>query len=354
MAEASWPRPPHTEAKHRLLKQYLDAWFPIVAQTHKTTGITYLDGFAGPGRYTDGAPGSPLIAHNAARNPKILEGQTPVRLIFIEKDRGTYEQLRTHLDAVRSVRSATTVDCRNGDCEKLILPTLSAHGAWGGPIFANLDSFGVGVPYDIVKALGANPSTEVLITFLAQWFTRFANLEELDRGDRIFGNAAWRQVRNESPSQKKKYLVDLYLDQLHKAGFDHTLSFELVGPSLNLFLLFGTANDVGLSKMKNALWAVDRLRGERFVDPRDVNQMEFTLGIRPDLSGLRQEILRKLESGPLDLTSIGSFALRETLFLPKHAKAVVEELRSEGHVRVARASRDKDRLVQRNDQLGLF
>jgi hypothetical protein len=45
-----WPIEPHTAAKHQILRKYLDAWFPILATYNKR--IVYVDGFAGPGRYT--------------------------------------------------------------------------------------------------------------------------------------------------------------------------------------------------------------------------------------------------------------------------------------------------------------
>lgn len=57
-----WSLPPHTEAKHKILRYYLGAWFAIMAQSRMVSRINFLDGFAGRGRYDDGEPGSPLIA----------------------------------------------------------------------------------------------------------------------------------------------------------------------------------------------------------------------------------------------------------------------------------------------------
>lgn len=48
-----WPLEPATEAKHRLYKRYLDAWWPIMLQPNKSgwsrPHVTYVDAFAGPG-----------------------------------------------------------------------------------------------------------------------------------------------------------------------------------------------------------------------------------------------------------------------------------------------------------------
>ena len=60
--EVLWARDPHTAAKHTLLRRYLNAWFPIMARQFRETGITFLDGFAGPGEYTNASESSPTIA----------------------------------------------------------------------------------------------------------------------------------------------------------------------------------------------------------------------------------------------------------------------------------------------------
>ena len=57
-----WERDPRTAAKHTLLRRYLDAWFPIMACQFREVGITFLDGFAGPGEYTNASESSPTIA----------------------------------------------------------------------------------------------------------------------------------------------------------------------------------------------------------------------------------------------------------------------------------------------------
>ena len=67
-----WPAEPHTLAKHAILKEYLKAWMPILsrqsARVHAPgREVLFVDGFAGPGRYSGGEPGSPgrnVLIHN--------------------------------------------------------------------------------------------------------------------------------------------------------------------------------------------------------------------------------------------------------------------------------------------------
>ena len=56
-----WPAAPHTLAKHTVYRQYLSKWMPIMVHSWKGN-VTYAEGFAGPGIYTGGEPGSPVIA----------------------------------------------------------------------------------------------------------------------------------------------------------------------------------------------------------------------------------------------------------------------------------------------------
>ncbi len=63
-----WKIEDHTRAKHRVLRSYLDAWIPIMGyqskKAYQSDGmpprLLLVNGFAGPGTYEGGEPGSPL------------------------------------------------------------------------------------------------------------------------------------------------------------------------------------------------------------------------------------------------------------------------------------------------------
>ena len=78
---------PHTAVKHLLLKRYLDRWFPILGKYHRR--INYIDGFAGPGKYDGGEPGSPLLAIDAAKyhvEHGNLAPDVDISFVFVESD----------------------------------------------------------------------------------------------------------------------------------------------------------------------------------------------------------------------------------------------------------------------------
>ena len=63
-----WEVAPHTLAKIEIVRQYLVRWFQILGRGHSGRRLLYIDGFAGPGEYTNSRNSSPLASLAAAEN----------------------------------------------------------------------------------------------------------------------------------------------------------------------------------------------------------------------------------------------------------------------------------------------
>lgn len=123
-----WPLEPATAAKHRLYRRYLDAWWPKMLQPgprgYRRRRVTYVDAFAGPGKYEDGEHGSPvfvlerLLNHDAVDRMEL--SQNRVCLVFVEKDRARYEFLRDTLTQRFGplAQLPVRVDVRHGDADQ--------------------------------------------------------------------------------------------------------------------------------------------------------------------------------------------------------------------------------------------
>lgn len=347
-------RDPHTAAKHLLLRRYLDAWFPIMAKQFSDVGITFLDGFAGPGKYTNTSESSPTIAMVQAMRGEVTRWRTQTRLVFIEEHRGRFEHLRDHLDTrfPQSLRPpGLTTRVRHGECAALYDEVIADAGGWSGPVFANLDGWGADTDYEIVKRIAQQRSSEVLVTFQDQFFVRFAGGDQA-AGERVFGHADWRDVGKLSTPEKKPFLLDLYRQGLFAAGFDHVLTFEMIdesGHSLHQF--FGTSSDVAVRKFKDGLWEVDGVSGQRFRDPRYPNQLAFDI-LEPDLRPLKDSILGLLEERERSLTDLRRHALLETIYKETHAKAAVDALLVKGTAEQVSTGRlHEDRVFRRAQRL---
>jgi len=323
--EVLWERDPHTAAKHKLLRRYQEAWFPIMASQFHDVGITFFDGFAGPGEYTNSQVSSPVIAVGQSLRSDVAGRGTPIRLVFIERDRRRAQHLENVLEArfPQSTRPPNVVTrVHHGVCADIYEQAIEEVGGWAGPVFANLDGWGVDADYEVVQRIAQHSSSEVLVTFEDQFFIRFADGPQ-QAGERVFGHSDWRSVGQQLTPNKSPHILELYRQGLREAGFDFVLTFDLVdegGHSLRLF--FGTTHHVAVRKFKDAMWEVDYIAGQRFRDPRDPNQL--SLDIRePDLTPLKESILRLLKERGHSMADLRSHALLETIFRePQVADAV--------------------------------
>lgn len=353
MTDVLWKLEAATAAKHQLYKRYLDAWWPIMLQPTRggylQRRVTYLDAFAGPGRYLDGEDGSPvlvldrLLHHTAIERMRLRRDR--VRLIFIEKDRDRFEHLSAELVTRFGDLDAlpVTVVVRHGDAAQLTLPLLSEFGSWSHPILAVFDSWGnVNVPLSpVITRVARNQSSEVIVTFGPNWFSRREG-ENPDQLDAVFGGSEfWRPSDpGLDADQRWRTWLETYRAALRRAGFAYQLQFMVVpGTGQPLYLVFGTNHESGVEAMKDAMWKVDGADGMRFLDPRakgavPAGQLDLFSSegmVDPELLEL---VHQHLEDKPITtLEEVGTWLLLETArWRSVHAKGAVQHLRDDGQV----------------------
>ncbi|WP_431997615.1 three-Cys-motif partner protein TcmP [Streptomyces fungicidicus] len=338
--DAVWERDPHTAAKHDLLKRYLEAWAPILLS--RLDVIIYAEGFAGAGVYKQGEPGSTVIAYEVFaealhRFPKRM------RMILMEEDARRVKELQRQMEIVRSrqtddITKRIAVDIHHEDFHPALLHRLRGIGALGKPLFVLLDSFGgPDIPFSLLQELGRHPRTEVMVTFEPSFLTRFAEKHDGHRrlGDEAFGSQEWQGVFQQPPSGKFTFLREQYRNTLRQAGFTHTLYFEMVDEGGRmLYLIFGTQHELGLEKMKDAMWKVDPSYGVRYRDPRDTQQQMLDLVFEPDTAPLRRILHDFISEMPAGQTipELKRYALLETVYRPAQVIEAVRQLRDAGAV----------------------
>jgi three-Cys-motif partner protein len=103
----TWEREDHTKAKHDLLLAFFNKWVSIHSEHFAKRGaglVRIYDGFAGPGVYSGGESGSPLILMRAlCTNPNLHKRWQAVRyeLHFVEKDSARAAMLQRQTAGVR-------------------------------------------------------------------------------------------------------------------------------------------------------------------------------------------------------------------------------------------------------------
>lgn len=174
--------------KHAILKCYLPTFASKVGRFSSGHRVAYLDGYAGPGAYEDGTPGSPALALDTA---KYLAEIRDVHCYLVEEDLAQVEKLAA---VVAASGLAEHAHVRRGDVSTHLVELLAEIGE--APLFAFLDPFGLGIGFNELSRtlLGRStdnggrrhgPATEVLVTFVRAGVYRNAGKLDLDSDDSV-------------------------------------------------------------------------------------------------------------------------------------------------------------------------
>jgi three-Cys-motif partner protein len=325
-----WDLEPHTRAKHAILRRYLDAWLPILSQG-RFPKILYIDGFAGPGVYSQGEDGSPIIALKAALAGRIPP-ETQLRFFFVEKERARAESLQQLVEALKLPRNyrvklepGITFEEGFGRLLQLLDGKLP-------PTFAFIDPFGWAVPFEIVKTILAAPNCEVLVNFMYEEINRFLAhpVEEQQANfDRFFGTPDWRECNAiKEPRARARFLHDLYMRQLKNvAGARYVRSFQMRNDRdvIDYYLFYATNSLRGLSKMKDAMWKVDESGEFRFSDATDPSQLVM-FEKEPPTERVRAVVAEHFAGKNVTVAQVKEWVVGETAFREAHVKGALKAL----------------------------
>jgi three-Cys-motif partner protein len=324
--ETLWPLEEHTAAKHRLLREYLKAWIPILGRYEAR--VLYFDAFAGPGRYRGGEAGSPIVAletlleHTAFPN---LD-RTNFLFIFVEQREDRCAHFEATVNEFWGRRGGcpqnvhVRIDNRAfADVGEELLEQMGDNRHLV-PTLALIDPFGfAGAPMDLIARLfgEGSPKSEVIFNYLVDSVNRWATAGNVDeRLGELFGCNDYRDAPA-GGDDRLRYLRRLYERQLRdRAGFQYVRSFEMVhskrGRTGN-YVVFGTAHITGLRVAKHAMWKVDPERGRRF--SADDAEALTLFGQEPDLRPLRRAVTSKFRGRKVSIEEIESFVWEETDYL---------------------------------------
>ncbi|QVT79194.1 hypothetical protein ENKNEFLB_01575 [Nocardioides aquaticus] len=254
--------------KHAVLDRYVTPFASKTGSTSKDGRVAFIDGYAGPGRYADGAEGSGAMLLRKARELASMGSPRQLECHFVEDDADTIARLH-EVAAAEGVGVSYTI---TDDSISKRLPVL-LDAVENIPLFVYLDPCGLPIPLEEVASIFARPSgpgtppTEVLINLTAH-LRRFAGMlysdkaieNSLKTADSALGGGWWRAVwlescptKHASEDQKKAAelaVVEGYAQRLReKAGALGTWIID-VKPRGNLkpvyYLVFATRSIHGM------------------------------------------------------------------------------------------------------------
>lgn len=327
-ADRDLARRPHTRLKLDSLRIYAPEWFGVMLNLSAKLGFTsawFIDAFAGPGRFKDGAgtaPGSPVIACEAARDiaeeARRKHREFTPRLRFVEIDPRTRLQLADELKPFAGV-----VDYRivAGDAMARLPMLINAAGA--DPLLTFLDPDGFApITFEILARLGARQAiTEILLSVDAHGLRRAHAAKETAALAAFSGGDWWK----EQIDQRGLLDVNAYLAELRRrirdvgfsdVGYRH-LRF-LAAARNHRAIIQACRSPVGRHKWAAAL---DRSRdryeviADLFPDLDRRQLIDTTIGAFRGLAGryglFWSDLTRQLDSSGVDPNEP---AIRQALF----------------------------------------
>lgn len=332
-----WDLEPHTEAKHRILDNYLKAWFPIMTlnkKKHKT--LLYIDGYAGPGIYSKGEDGSPIIVLKLALSHlKTCEQNNwnipDIKCLFIEKDKERYKVLCEQIEKVEKHPKlhVETIQADFREMEEYILNYLKAHNA---PAFVFIDPFGYKLSFKFNTKLMSFQSCEVFINFMSEYIHRFISRKGQENViSELFGAESyndWSHLKEAS----QRDLHDYYKQLLKTHVAKYVRPFTMFDDRNKLiYCLFYCTNDrTGLEKMKYSMWKEDTTGSYSF----SLGQLNLFNAL-PDFEKLRNEIIGEFSKKIVTIETIEDFVLCETDFrLPHLRKPILKPMEQNNEIKV--------------------
>jgi three-Cys-motif partner protein len=228
--------------KHAIYRRYLPVFIGKTGSKSLDQRVVVLDGYAGPGMYRDGTPGSPELA---VRTALTLAQMRNVECLFVERNARSHAALHAHLKRIAPSGGWATY---HGYVEKHLDELLAK--AAGLPMFAFFDPYGMTLPFTMLtgqvlaRSGGPGPGaragwrrapTEVLLNFSVPAIERQAGLlhstttnaravqkrrTTLARLDAFLGGDWWRslwQPNHPSPDRVAQ-IVDGYRELLARAA----------------------------------------------------------------------------------------------------------------------------------------
>ena len=346
-----WNIEPHTTAKHEILRHYLEAWFPILGRWNGR--VLFIDGFAGPGIYANGEPGSPLIAIKTLLDHAMFH-RLHCEFVFLlmEPDGKRAASLNAQLTAFFASRPKpknvhvevlrTTFE----DAAETVLRRLEEQKQRLAPTFAFIDPFGFsGMPLEVIGRLLSFNKCEVFLNFMYDWVNRFVdNPEQQENFKRLFGTDSYRAASKLSGRPRFDFLLELYTSQLReRCKFEFVQSFSMIHASGHVgnVLIYGTRSLDGVRVMKDAMWKVDADAGIQFSDRFHDQEVLFT-GRNVDVAPLRTALVQHYAGRNVRVEEIVRFVLTETPYAAGHwNRLVLSPLEREGAITVTASPRKK-------------
>jgi len=339
---------PHSEAKIRLLREYLKRYLNIIANDGYTERIKIYDLFCGEGLYENNKEGSPLIILRAIKDLYFSNVARVKKTPFIDCQFNDIDSSK--IEKVKKIiKEKSLYYAKFGEINftsddykeeiRNILKDFQSIKKQKGFIF--IDPYGyANIKASDIKALINTKDLEVLLFLPTQFMYRFDSkgtpealidfIEELSVDYQKWNNpnSSWKYIKQLTEAFKVYLGLDYFVD-----------SFTIEKDPQTIFCLFFFSSHIkGFEKMLEAKWEIDTEQGKGWSYSDNTGNLFSDFKTNP----LEEKLVEYLK----DVARSNAEIYKYTLycgFLPKHTNEVFYNLQNSGKLSIISLKNEKIR-----------
>ena len=338
-------RTDESEVKARIIQKYFYAWANVVMPTARKSGgrIAYIDLYAGPGRYKDGAASTPLLVlEHATADPRLA---SMLVTLFNDSNNDNAYSLESEIDKlpkIKNLKFKPKVTCGEIDeqAEKHFNQTRLV------PSFSFIDPFGYkGLSLKIIKGVIKDWGCDCVFFFNYNRINAgITNQNVKIHMDALFGeqraNALRTRLSGLSPDLREALILEELANEIKAHGGTYVLPFTFrnsAGTRTSHKLIFVTKNFKGYSIMKDIMARESSTEDQGVpsltYSPADAS-MPLLFSLQQPLTKLLEALLRDFAGQELSVNSIYEQHSVDTPYILKNYKECLSQLELEGAIEV--------------------
>ncbi len=338
-------RTDQSEVKARIVEKYFYAWANVIMPTAQKAGgrIAYIDLYAGPGRYKDGAASTPLLVlQHAVTDPKLA---SMLVMLLNDSDSNNTSTLQSEINSLPGIGNLThkpIVSCGEIDeeAEKYFNQVRLV------PSFSFIDPFGYkGLSLKIIKGVIKDWGCDCVFFFNYNRINAgIGNPVVAGHMDALFGkeraDALRARLPDLSPELREALILEELAGEIKALGGTYVLPFTFrnsSGTRTSHKLVFVTKSFKGYAIMKDIM-AKESSTEDQGVpsltySPAD-HSMPLLFSLRRPLDQLRNSLLKDFAGRELSVTEIYERHSVDTPYVMKNYKEILTQLEGEGKIAV--------------------
>ncbi|MBN1437684.1 MAG: three-Cys-motif partner protein TcmP [Sedimentisphaerales bacterium] len=333
--------PDETKLKLEIFRDYTKQWLPVFlsSRTRSFHSVNIFDFFAGPGRDTEGQPGSPLILLEEVKkylnDPKLPHAKgVKVRLFYSDSDSKKILRLKEELD--KADKQNIEIETSPLDFKEAFKKERDTLRSRSNANLIILDQYGVKqVTPEIFQTLIQLPSTDFMFFIASSFIKRFIKTNELGQH---FPDISSEEIEGIPAKEMHRFICNHYQRSVPQNIEFYLAPFSIQKGANYYGIIFGTHILLGLDKFLSVCWNKDKISGQANYNIDNDIQWgnQLALGFAEEStkeSGLAEDLMSFLSSGRRNNNELYKFTLEHGC-LPKHTGKILKQWSEEGHLKV--------------------